>query len=107
MKKTVGLIFVVAAFMAAIQSCGKTPFSCFTASVNIDSIHVNQPVTFSALCTRDGKDFNWEFYDNGDSIEFGTVVIKSFPDTGTVKVYLLVTNGGKSSSTTQTLHIRP
>jgi hypothetical protein len=107
MKKTLFLFFLFGVYLFTIYSCAKTPVPCFRTDVDIDSIHVHQPITFSTVCTRDGSDFNWEFYGNGDSIEFGPVVVKSFPDTGNVKVYLLVLNGKKSSSITSTIHILP
>ncbi len=89
------------------QSCKKTPLPCFVTNPIEDSIRVNTPVTFSALCTRDGKSYYWEFYEGGDSIEFGDVVTKTFYDTGSVKVYLFVTNGNKSSSVTRRIHVNP
>ena len=107
MKKSILFILPFVVFIIAIQSCGKTPLPCFTTDVDIDSIHVYQPVTFLTVCTRDGKDFSWEFYDNDDSIEFGRVVVKSFPDTGNVKVYLQVTNGNKIASTSKIIRVLP
>jgi PKD repeat protein len=96
------------AFSFAMQSCRKSPFACFTTSVNIDSIRVNVPVTFNALCSSYAGSYNWQF-GSGDSadVQFNAVVTETFKDTGDVDVYLLVTNGGKQNSTDETIHVHP
>lgn len=99
--------FLFLSLLISAQSCKKTPLPCFVTNPEEDSIHVNTPVTFSAFCTRNGNSFYWEFYEGGDSIEFGDVVTKTFYDTGSVKVYLFATNGNKSSSVTKHIQVKP
>ncbi len=107
MKRIVILVLLFFSTAVFIQSCKKTPLPCFVTHPEEDSIRVNSPVTFSSFCTRNGNSFYWEFYEGGDSIEFGDVVTKTFYDTGSVKVYLFVTNGNKSSSVTKHIHVNP
>ncbi|MCX6200311.1 MAG: hypothetical protein NTY88_14020 [Bacteroidetes bacterium] len=107
MKNSATIVLLSFSLAVFMQSCKKTPLPCFVTNPEEDSIHVNTLVTFSSLCTRDGKSFYWEFYEGGDSIEFGEVVTKTFYDTGTVKVYLFVTNGNKSSSVTKRIRVNP
>ncbi len=106
-KKILFPVFILFAAVAGFTSCGHAPNACFASSINEDSIHVNQAVTFNAACTSNGDGFNWQFYGNEDSVEFGSIVTKAFPDTGSVNVYLLVTNGKKSSSVTRDIRVIP
>ena len=106
MKKYFGISFLFCAFFF-VQSCSKKPFACFQSDVNEDSIQVNQLVTFTSACTSNGDDFFWEFYDNDDSVFFTRNVQKTFGDTGNVKVFLLVSNGNKTSSMTKNIHVYP
>ncbi len=94
-------------FLILYQSCSKKPFACFQTDVDEDSVHVNQPITFSSACTSNGGDFFWEFYDNDDSVYFSRNVQMTFYDTGNVKVFLLVSNGNKTSSMTKNIHVNP
>lgn len=107
MKNTAIIVLLFSSVVLFMQSCKKTPLPCFVTNPEEDSIHVNTPVTFSSFCTRDGNSFYWEFYEGGDSIEFGDVVTKTFYDTGSVKVYLFVTNGTKSASVTKRIRVNP
>jgi PKD repeat protein len=106
MKKSLLFLFL-SAFYLFIQSCSKKPSACFHTSVDEDSIHVHQLITFNALCSNNAGDYFWEFYDNDDSVEFTPNVQKVFNDTGQVKVYLLVTNRRQESSVTKTIHVNP
>src|SRR4051812_32998046 len=106
MKKALLFLFL-AGFYLFIQSCTQRPYACFRTDVNEDSIHKNQLITFSALCSNNAGDYFWEFFNNDDSVEFTSNVHKVFSDTGQVKVYLLVTNGRKQSSVTRTIHVNP
>jgi hypothetical protein len=101
------LIVAVIAVIMTIQSCSKTPVACFTTTPNMDSIHVNQPVVFNANCSIFAGSYNWQFYDNPDSIAFTPTVTKVFKDTGSVQIYLLVTWGNNYAGTTQTITVLP
>jgi hypothetical protein len=103
--KTVLLILFSTALYFSVQSCARKPSACFKTDIPEDSIHVNQLVTFSALCSNNAGDYFWEFYNNDDSVEFTQRVQKVFYDTGQVKVYLLITNGRQESSVTRTVHV--
>lgn len=107
MRRIAAPIFFSVCLIVFESSCSKTPLPCFVTNPEEDSVHVNTPVTFSSFCTRNGNSFYWEFYETGDSIEFGEVVIKTFYDTGYVKVNLFVTNGNKSSSVTKRIRVNP
>ena len=105
MKKTLALLLVVTAAVAVgLQSCGH-PFACITTDIDEDSIHVNQPVTFTGACSSSADDYFWIFDDNSDSSFFGYNITKTFTDTGDHEVFLLVTGKGKSASTTQYYHV--
>ena len=91
----------------AIQSCSKTPIACFSTTPDMDSIHVNQPVTFNANCSVYAGSYNWQFYNNVDSIAFNSIVTKTFKDTGTVQVYLLITYGNQYAGVTKNIVVRP
>jgi hypothetical protein len=99
---------VVAGIMAlAFQSCSKTPIACFSTTPAMDSIHVNTPVVFDARCSVYAGSYNWQFYNNVDSIAFTPTVTKTFKDTGTVEVYLLVTWGNQYAGLTQNITVQP
>lgn len=101
------LPFVVIACLFLSQSCGRTPYACFTTEPDEDSIHVNQPVTFRANCTSGAGSYYWEFYDKDDSTEAGFSVTKTFYAPGEVKVFLLVVGNGKTSSTERYITVQP
>jgi hypothetical protein len=105
--RTACLFAVIASLLLLGQSCVRKPFACFSTIPVADSIKVNVPVTFSAACSLNANDFNWQFYNNQDSVEFGQTVIKTFKDTGSVQVYLLVTAGLNSSGYTKTITVKP
>ena len=107
MMKFLVVIFLFLGLYLSIQSCTKRPFACYKTNIDEDSIRVRQPVTFSALCSNNAGDYFWEFNDNDDSVEFTRDVHKTFYDTGMVRVYLLVTNGKKQSSSIRSFHINP
>ena len=90
-----------------VQSCSKEPVACFTTTPNMDSIHVNQPVVFNANCSIYAGSYNWQFYNNTDSIDFTPTVTKVFKDTGSVQVYLLVTWGNNYAGITQYITVMP
>jgi hypothetical protein len=90
-----------------IQSCSKTPIACFNTTPGMDSIHVNTPVIFNANCSVFAGSYNWQFYDNPDSIAFTPIVTKVFKDTGTVEVYLLITSGNQYAGVTQDITVLP
>lgn len=98
------LLFAVLAF----NSCGVKPFPCYTTSIPVDSIHVNDTVTFDATCTDSGKEFFWEINSRTDSSTYyGKTFTRSFDSTGTAEVYLYVINGSKSASRKDYLTILP
>ena len=106
-RKTVLTGVVAGIMMLAVQSCSKTPVACFGTNVSMDSIHVNVPVIFDARCSVNADSYNWQFYNNRDSIAFTPVVTKTFKDTGTVNVYLLVTSGSKFAGVTANIVVKP
>ena len=108
-RKKIGIVVLVVAVFAvvAMQSCSKAVFACFSTDMNQDSLHINRVITFNANCSGNADEFFWEFNNNPDSTYFGSVVTKTLKDTGSLTVYLLVVNGNKSASTTQTLYVKP
>ena len=107
-KKISALLLVTGVVIAlATQSCTKSVFACFSTDMSQDSLHINRVVTFNANCSSNADEFFWEFNNNPDSTYFGSVVTKTLKDTGGLTVYLLVVNGNKSASTTQTLYVKP
>lgn len=106
MGKNYVIIFIILTTeFFTIQSCNKKPFACFQTNVNEDSIHLKQLVIFSSVCSSDAKEYFWKFYGDEDSILFIPNVQKIFYDTGNVKVYLLVTNGSRTSSINRNIHV--
>ena len=91
----------------AVQACSKTPVACFNTTPPLDSIHVNQVVTFNATCSFSADSYNWQFYNNADSTAFTPVVSKVFKDTGTVNVYLLVTSGSNDAGVNTNITVLP
>ena len=106
-RKFVVVVVLLVVVFTTIQSCARKPFACFKTDVDEDSIHINQPVTFSAECSSNTEEYFWEFYDNLDSIEFEATVTKAFKDTGSVKVTLSVANGNKIASSTKYFQVKP
>ena len=102
-----GLMIIAGVLMLAVQSCRKTPIACFNTTPDMDSIHVHQPVVFDAGCSTYAGSYNWQFYRNADSIAFTRTVTKTFKDTGTVEVYLLVTEGNQYAGVTKNIVVRP
>lgn len=105
MGKAVAIFSLFA--LVLVSSCGKHPFACFTTVPDEDSLRVNQPIMFNAACSTNGELFYWEFYDNEDSTFYDSPITMTFHDTGNVKVFLLITSGGKTSSTERVIHIKP
>jgi len=102
------MVAVVAGILIlAAQSCSKTPIACFTTTPSQDSIHVNDTVIFNAYCSVFVGSYNWQFYDNPDSVSFTPIVTKIFKDTGTINVYLLVTDGNNYAGETQNIKVLP
>ena len=101
------MVFVAVTLALSVQSCSKTPIACFNTTPNIDSIHVNMPVVFDARCSVFAGSYNWQFYNNPDSIAFTPTVTKYFKDTGTVQVFLLVTWGNNYAGVTQNITVLP
>ena len=104
----IAVIFFILAFV--FQSCSKTPGACFTVNGQFmqDTVHANQVDTFNASCSSSTNDFNWQFYNNPDSINFGPIIIKTLKDTPTVvNVFLFVTNGNDYNSYSQDIHVVP
>ena len=101
------LLFGVMAFIFLTQSCVKKPFACFSTIPPEDSIYKNIPVFFTAACTDNGDDFNWQLYNIPDSVYFGRSFTTTFKDTGIVNVYLLVVTGGNSSGYTKNITVKP
>ena len=99
----VAAVFITLAF----QSCKRTPIACFSTTPDMDSIHVRQTVTFNAYCSVYAGSYNWQFYNNVDSIAFTPIVTKVFKDTGTVQVYLLITDANEFAGITQNITVLP
>lgn len=103
----IGLIAVLG-LVATQSACNnKRPFACFTTNVDPDSIHVGQPVTFTATCSSNSNDFYWEFYDNEDSTFYGYSVVMTFYQPGDVDVFLLTANSSSTSSTSDVIKVKP
>ncbi|MBL0309200.1 MAG: hypothetical protein IPP77_05845 [Bacteroidetes bacterium] len=74
----------------------------------MDSIHVNQEVSFDATCSDSGKEFYWEFNTPSDTSTYiQKIVTRSFDSAGTVEIFLLVINGGKQASKKDYITILP
>ena len=103
------ILRIVAAVLVvlAVQACSKTPVACFNTTPPLDSIHVNEPVTFNGTCSIFADGYNWQFYNNVDSTVFTPVVTKIFKDTGTVNVYLLVTSGNHFAGVNTNIKVQP
>lgn len=106
-RKMLVMAVIAGIMILAIQSCTKTPIACFNTTPGPDSIHVNQPVVFDARCSIFAGSYNWQFYNNPDSIAFTPTVTKTFTDTGTVNVYLLVTWGNQYAGVEQNIKVLP
>jgi PKD repeat protein len=91
--------------LVSVNSCSKAPFACFLVDHDIDSIPVNKPIQFNSFCSNEGQDYFWDF-NNGDRY-YDPVIDYTFTDTGKYEVFLLVTNGKKTASTTRILTVRP
>ena len=100
-------ILVAVLIVLAVQSCSKTPVACFNTTPPLDSIHVNQTVTFNGTCSIFADGYNWQFYNNTDSTAFTPVVTKVFKDTGSVNVYLLVTSGNQFAGVNTSIKVQP
>ncbi len=107
MRQTIVLILVTGLLLSLVNSCGKHPFACFTTDVPEDSIHRFQTVTFNSACSTNGDGYFWELYGNEDSTFYGNTLTTAFKDTGTVKVFLLITAGGRTASTERYIKILP
>ncbi|MFN8298662.1 MAG: hypothetical protein U0T75_06110 [Chitinophagales bacterium] len=106
MKQTIVLIMITG-ILALINSCAKHPFACFTTEPDENSIHRMQPVTFNAACSTNGDGFFWELYGNEDSTFYGQTLTTVFKDSGNVKVFLLITAGGRTASTERYIKVLP
>lgn len=102
--KYFAVIFVILAVVLA-PACKKIPEACFQVVQNVDSLRVNQTVTFDASCTENGAAFDWNFSD--DTSFSGRIINRQFADTGTVLVRLVVTKSTNSDGTQQYIHIKP
>src|ERR1035437_7110033 len=101
--KMLMVVLIAGIVLLGAQACSKTPIACFNTTPSLDSIHVNQPVIFNAGCSALADRYNWQFYNNPDSIACTPIVTKIFKDTSTVNVYLLVTNGGNYAGVTSNI----
>ena len=96
---------VAGVIMLAVQSCSKTPIACFNTTPSLDSIHINQPITFDANCSTLADAYYWQFYNNRDCTAFTPMVTKYFKDSAVVNVYLLVTNGNNFAGVTYNITV--
>jgi hypothetical protein len=106
-RKMLLAVVVTGIIALGVQSCSKTPIACFTTTPNMDSIHVNDTVIFNANCSVFAGSYNWQFYNNQDSVAFTAIVTKVFRDTGKVDVYLLVNDGNNFADVDQTILVLP
>jgi len=104
-KKLLPIIFIVLVGLLAIEGCGSKPFACIEVEGNGDSIHVNQPVSLNGYCSSRADQYNWEV--NLDSVYFTPRITLRFSAPVEQQIYLLVTNQGKSSGTSQKIMIYP
>jgi len=101
----VGLVLGI--LLGGLSACNKQPVACFNTTPAMDSIHINQPVIFDATCSINAGSYNWQFYDNTDSVNFTPVVTKVFKDTGTVNVYLLIVSGNNYAGDNVNITVLP
>lgn len=106
MRKHAVLVFIIVALFC-MESCGPKPFACFVTEPEEDNIHVGDTVTFRAACSTNAHDYFWEFYDKDDSTDYGFMVKRVFNQPGEVKVFLLITGKGKTSSTERYIEVKP
>lgn len=106
MKQAV-VVLVIAGLLTLVNSCAKHPFACFSTDIPEDQIHRMQQVTFNAACSTNGDGFFWELYGNEDSTFYGPTLTTVFKDTGNVKVFLLITAGGRTASTERYIKVLP
>lgn len=98
-------IVLVTLTLAMANGCKKIPEACFQVVQNVDSLRVNQTITFDASCTQNGAAFDWNFSD--DTSFSGRIINRQFADTGTVLVRLVVTKSANSDGVQQYIHIKP
>lgn len=104
-KKTGLCLLVFCVVMFGLWGCGSKPYACILVEGNEDSVRVNQPVTLNAFCSSSAKEYNWQI--NLDSVYFTPRITLTFSQAGEQEIYLLVSNGSKSSSIIKKLVVRP
>ena len=105
LKKMLFAFVVACVLVAGLESCGNNPYACILIEGSSDSIHVNQPVTFSGLCSSNASSYNWQI--NLDSVYFTPRITLRFAAPGVQEIYLLVTNGGKSAGLVKKVTVYP
>ncbi len=105
LKKILSSLFVVAAFVLGMESCGSKPYACIEIEDNGDSVHVNQPISINGYCSSHADQYNWQI--NLDSVYFTPRITLRFATPGEQEIYLFVSNQGKSTSTIKKLTIYP
>ena len=103
--KMLVVCIVAGLIVLAAQSCSKTPIACFNTTPSLDSLHINRPIIFNANCSTLADAYYWQFYNNQDCTAFTPQITKYFKDSGTVNVYLLVTNGNNFAGVTYNLTV--
>jgi PKD repeat protein len=87
-----------------LTQCSRTPVACFTLDRAQDSLQVNVDVTFTAVCSDDAEEFNWNFGDN--QLATGTEVKHKYAAPDTYTVTLTAVNGSKSDTKTDVVIVR-
>ncbi|HLP51744.1 MAG TPA: PKD domain-containing protein [Chitinophagales bacterium] len=106
LKKLVLCFCVMGVLALCFTGCGgSNPFACFQVEGNGDSIHVNEPVVINGYCSSQASQYNWQI--NDDSVYFTPRITLHFATPGEHTIYLLVTNGRKSSGTSEKIRVYP
>jgi len=106
MKKRIFVLPFLVAMSLVYSSCKKNTFACFESNTDKDSIHVNIPVTFVAVCSYNADSYFWEFGGNEDSTDYGYSVTRTFYTPGNVDVKLFVA-GSTVSAAVNTYEVKP
>lgn len=100
-------LFLIGVLLSTIPSCKKSTFACFEPLTDKDSIRVNIPVTFVAVCSYNADSYFWEFGGNEDSTDYGYSVTRTFYSPGNVDVKLFVTGTSEIGAVINTYNVKP
>ena len=100
-KSIFGLLALIA--IVAISSCSSAPGACYIieGQPNSDTIHRNVAYTFNGSCSADAHEYDWVFRGLSDSLGYGAVQTRTYPDSGTFDILMIVTNGNNYNTIDQ------